>query len=151
MTALADEYIAAYAADRALNLSNPSEPNAASNDLARIEKAALAAIRDFELIVGISFDSTNQEHLTACVDGVDGWLIKRSPSMTKDGVSLPEWRKGLEAERLRTSAAAIVPKTASNYTPSTEPIGRPPLDDVSFERLRMRSPRSSPQNNSRDW
>ena len=57
MSALADEYIAVYGADRVLNLSNPSSPESGTNDTTRIEKAALAAIKDFETIVGITFDT----------------------------------------------------------------------------------------------
>ncbi len=150
MSALADEYIAIYGSDRIINISNPSSPESATQDTTRIEKAALAAIKDFETIVGISFDETDQEHLTICVDGVDAWLDFRTPSIKGGKQARKDYREELEAVRLRKSAHAIAPKTNSNYVPSTHPTGRPPLDSVSFDRLRMNPPRTSSVND-RNW
>lgn len=152
MTALADEYVACYSAQRVLDLTQVDVPEAITNSTSRLEKAVLAAILDFERNVGISFDATDQDHLTIGVEGVDAWLVRRAPPARRSETPLNLWRGELRVEAERRSQHAFSPKTDSAYTPSNEPIGRPPLDNISFDRLRMDPPRSSNLNRTdRGW
>ena len=151
MTALRDAYVAAYSTTRVLQVSNPDEPGTASNSETKIESACVAAIKDFQNIIRITFDGTDTSHLAIGIEGVDLYLQQRLDGSDRSRAALADWRARLESERLALAAPHIAPQTDGNYTPTEAETGRPPLDAGNFNALRMSPPRSRSLNSDRGW
>lgn len=126
------------------NLTNPDTPGASAKDDTRLGLACTDAQARFEIVVGISYDSTNARHTALAVSGALLYLQKyvgtAADNIDRD---IESWLDSLESYRLRTSAAAFSPKTSANWNPSRGPDGRPWSDRANFGDVILDAPRNA--------
>lgn len=147
--ALSDLVTARWSSDKLVRLTNPDAP-ASAVDSARLAAACADAAAEFELLVGVPFDSTDAFHASAACDAVAWVLMKNGGTVQGDSLEAAEKRFFDAAERLaltRGGRARIAPTTNSLLTPSEEvPEGREVRPD--FDRGNMgiflRPPGGSP-------
>lgn len=148
--ALADRWSDFVSTQRAVELTNP-DGVATTVNTTRLNTAASYASGDFATYVGVDYDDTDASHQAIAIQGVELYLMFGVGQLTQSQfrAARNEWIVDLRNLAKRYSEYIPDPQTDSNYTPSTPPTGRPPLDTSYWNSRRLQPPLGGGSSSSR--
>ena len=138
MAALDAEVRARYSTQYLVNLTQPDDASATTEDTARMDAAVTDTQADFAVEVGLEYEAANTAHIVIGVEGVIVHLLER----TGRGEKTTRERYDRYIERLRSLRARILPGTTSKVTPTPErgnPV-RPIFDYPRFDGVNPDAP-----------
>jgi len=138
MAALDAEVRARYSTQYLVNLTQPDDASATSEDTDRMDAAVADTQADFAVEVGLEYEAANTAHIVIGVEGVIVHLLER----TGRGEKTTRERYDRYIERLRSLRARILPGTTSKVTPTPErgnPV-RPIFDYPRFDGVNPDAP-----------
>ena len=137
--ALADKATERYAL-RLKQLTNPGVQAAAAINAAVLGCACEDVEGDFEIYCGVEYDNTNKRHVSVAVPGVIAKLALEAEAAGATAIALHDrYIERLEALAKVTGRDRILPKSATQLTPTAEKVGteivtpdfdRPVFDDI---------------------
>ena len=137
--ALSDKATERYSA-RLKQLTNPGVQAAAAINAAVLGYACDDVEADFETYCGVEYDNTVPRHVSVGVEGVIAKLAMRSEAAGATAIALHDrYIERLEALAKVTGRDRILPKSATQLTPTAEKVGteivtpdfdRPVFDDI---------------------
>lgn len=135
---LLSECQARYSNKFLIDLTNPQDRNATTIDTTRFGLAVVDVQTDFRLYAQITFNETDQTHLSIGVKGVIGYLMERV-SQTPDQAQrlLREYRNQLSQLALVGARRRIRPQSQ----PTTETTCPPVFSDSNFSDFILNDPR----------
>tara|TARA_R100000306_G_scaffold60692_1_gene61307 strand:+ start:63 stop:503 length:441 start_codon:yes stop_codon:yes gene_type:complete len=138
MAALDAEVRARYSTQYLVNLTQPDDASATSEDTARMDAAVTDTQADFAVEVGLEYEAANTAHIVIGVEGVIVHLLER----TGRGEKTTRERYDRYIERLRSLRSRILPGTTSKVIPTPErgnPV-RPIFDSPRFDGVNPDAP-----------
>lgn len=132
MGALADAWKVRLSTQQQVNLTNPDVESASSVNATVLGAAETDASNAFYHKTGVTFDSTNSEHITVAIPGVTYFLYsyRGMPKSAAAEAARDDWDKATAAfARTRGALAWITPTTDSNLLPSTDDANALPYFD----------------------
>ena len=138
MAALDAEVRARYSTQYLVNLTQPDDASATTEDTDRMDAAVTDTQADFAVEVGLEYEAANTAHIVIGVEGVIVHLLER----TGRGEKTTRERYDRYIERLRSLRARILPGTTSKVTPTPErgnPV-RPIFDYPRFDGVNPDAP-----------
>ena len=138
MAALDAEVRERYSTQYLVNLTQPDDASATSEDTDRMDAAVADTQADFAVEVGLEYEAANTAHIVIGVEGVIVHLLER----TGRGEKTTRERYDRYIERLRSLRARILPGTTSKVTPTPErgnPV-RPIFDYPRFDGVNPDAP-----------
>ena len=138
MAALDAEVRERYSTQYLVNLTQPDDASATTEDTARMDAAVADTQADFAVEVGLEYEAANTAHIVIGVEGVIVHLLER----TGRGEKTTRERYDRYIERLRSLRARILPGTTSKVTPTPErgnPV-RPIFDYPRFDGVNPDAP-----------
>ena len=116
MAALDAEVRSRYSTQYLVNLTQPDDASATTEDTDRMDAAVADTQADFAVEVGLEYEAANTAHIVIGVEGVIVHLLER----TGRGEKTTRERYDRYIERLRSLRARILPGTTSKVTPTPE-------------------------------
>ena len=138
MAALDAEVRARYSTQYLVNLTQPDDASATSEDTDRMDAAVADTKADFAVEVGLEYEAANTAHIVIGVEGVIVHLLER----TGRGEKTTRERYDRYIERLRSLRSRILPGTTSKVIPTPErgnPV-RPIFDYPRFDGVNPDAP-----------
>jgi len=138
MAALDAEVRERYSTQYLVNLTQPDDASATTEDTDRMDAAVADTQADFAVEVGLEYEAANTAHIVIGVEGVIVHLLER----TGRGEKTTRERYDRYIERLRSLRARILPGTTSKVTPTPErgnPV-RPIFDYPRFDGVNPDAP-----------
>ena len=138
MAALDAEVRARYSTQYLVNLTQPDDASATSEDTDRMDAAVADTQADFAVEVGLEYEAANTAHIVIGVEGVIVHLLER----TGRGEKTTRERYDRYIERLRSLRSRILPGTTSKVIPTPErgnPV-RPIFDYPRFDGVNPDAP-----------
>ena len=138
MAALDAEVRARYSTQYLVNLTQPDDASATTEDTARMDAAVTDTQADFAVEVGLEYEAANTAHIVIGVEGVIVHLLER----TGRGEKTTRERYDRYIERLRSLRSRILPGTTSKVIPTPErgnPV-RPIFDSPRFDGVNPDAP-----------
>ena len=138
MAALDAEVRARYSTQYLVNLTQPDDASATTEDTDRMDAAVTDTQADFAVEVGLEYEAANTAHIVIGVEGVIVHLLER----TGRGEKTTRERYARYIERLRSLRARILPGTTSKVIPTPErgnPV-RPIFDSPRFDGVNPDAP-----------
>ena len=138
MAALDAEVRSRYSTQYLVNLTQPDDASAPTEDTDRMDAAVADTQADFAVEVGLEYEAANTAHIVIGVEGVIVHLLER----TGRGEKTTRERYDRYIERLRSLRARILPGTTSKVTPTPErgnPV-RPIFDYPRFDGVNPDAP-----------
>ena len=138
MAALDAEVRARYSTQYLVNLTQPDDASATTEDTDRMDAAVADTKADFIVEVGLEYEAANTAHIVIGVEGVIVHLLER----TGRGEKTTRERYDRYIERLRSLRARILPGTTSKVVPTPErgnPV-RPIFDYPRFDGVNPDAP-----------
>jgi len=138
MAALDVEVRSRYSTQYLVNLTQPDDASATTEDTARMDAAVTDTQADFAVEVGLEYEAANTAHIVIGVEGVIVHLLER----TGRGEKTTRERYDRYIERLRSLRARILPGTTSKVIPTPErghPV-RPIFDSPRFDGVNPDAP-----------
>ena len=138
MAALDAEVRARYSTQYLVNLTQPDDASATTEDTDRMDAAVTDTQADFAVEVGLEYEAANTAHIVIGVEGVIVHLLER----TGRGEKTTRERYDRYIERLRSLRARILPGTTSKVIPTPErgnPV-RPSFDSPRFDGVNPDAP-----------
>ena len=138
MAALDAEVRSRYSTQYLVNLTQPDDASATTEDTDRMDAAVADTQADFAVEVGLEYEAANTAHIVIGVEGVIVHLLER----TGRGEKPTRERYDRYIERLRSLRARILPGTTSKVTPTPErgnPV-RPIFDYPRFDGVNPDAP-----------
>lgn len=138
MAALDAEVRSRYSTQYLVNLTQPDDASATTEDTDRMDAAVADTQADFAVEVGLEYEAANTAHIVIGVEGVIVHLLER----TGRGEKTTRERYDRYIERLRSLRARILPGTTSKVTPTPErgnPV-RPIFDYPRFDGVNPDAP-----------
>ena len=138
MAALDAEVRSRYSTQYLVNLTQPDDASATTEDTDRMDAAVADTQADFAVEVGLEYEAANTAHIVIGVEGVIVHLLER----TGRGEKTTRERYDRYIERLRSLRARILPGTTSKVTPTPErgnPV-RPIFDFPRFDGVNPDAP-----------
>lgn len=141
--ALSDEVVARYSAQRLLNLTNPDNPAATSNNATTLAAACTDAAADFKILAGVVFDVTDARHVSVAVRGVIAYLYQYMDNAAK-APAMADFHYRLKDLAKVTGRDRLLPQTSSHLQPTVPGSdgrqARPAFDDASFTGGQLQPP-----------
>lgn len=138
--ALADEVTSRLSAQLVLNLTNPDNPKASTNDTTRLAKAAADAEADFKTFASVEFDVSDDRHVAIGIQGVVAYLKMWGAGGANARTELESFRTALGSLAKVTSRKRITPTTTSTLTPRDVPAEPPAFDEKRFDDIKPLPP-----------
>ena len=138
MAALDAEVRSRYSTQYLVNLTQPDDASATTEDTDRMDAAVADTQADFAVEGGLEYEAANTAHIVIGVEGVIVPLLER----TGRGEKTTRERYDRYIERLRSLRARILPGTTSKVTPTPErgnPV-RPIFDYPRFDGVNPDAP-----------
>ena len=138
MAALDAEVRARYSTQYLVNLTQPDDASATTEDTDRMDAAVTDTQADFAVEVGLEYEAANTAHIVIGVEGVIVHLLER----TGRGEKTTRDRYDRYIERLRSLRSRILPGTTSKVIPTPErghPV-RPIFDSPRFDGVNPDAP-----------
>jgi len=138
MAALDAEVRARYSTQYLVNLTQPDDASATTEDTDRMDAAVTDTQADFAVEVGLEYEAANTAHIVIGVEGVIVHLLER----TGRGEKTTRERYDRYIERLRSLRSRILPGTTSKVIPTPErgnPV-RPIFDSPRFDGVNPDAP-----------
>ena len=138
MAALDAEVRERYSTQYLVNLTQPDDASATTEDTDRMDAAVADTQADFAVEVGLEYEAANTAHIVIGVEGVIAVFLER----TGRGEKTTRERYDRYIERLRSLRARILPGTTSKVTPTPErgnPV-RPIFDYPRFDGVNPDAP-----------
>ena len=138
MAALDAEVRSRYSTQYLVNLTQPDDASATTEDTDRMDAAVADTQADVAVEVGLEYEAANTAHIVIGVEGVIVHLLER----TGRGEKTTRERYDRYIERLRSLRARILPGTTSKVTPTPErgnPV-RPIFDYPRFDGVNPDAP-----------
>ena len=138
MAALDAEVRSRYSTQYLVNLTQPDDASATTEDTDRMDAAVADTKADFAVEVGLEYEAANTAHIVIGVEGVIVHLLDRAGR----GEKTTRERYDRYIEGLRSLRARILPGTTSKVTPTPErgnPV-RPIFDYPRFDGVNPDAP-----------